>query len=146
MSKTTIAAEIAAKFSNDGEMFENKKGEHIEILCSQATAGYDEMVLQGDTIRKYVFSDDSCIILYGAFWDFGHGDLEGCFCPTQDAHAVDCPHADTGIHITEIKNSTDVWGHPVKFCNPCGCAAGADRYYPEIRPGDCNVDDIYYPA
>ncbi len=47
------------------------------------------------------------------------------------------------IHITEIRNGHDVWGHSGKHCDPAGCAAGADRYYKLIDADEVEVGHAY---
>jgi hypothetical protein len=47
------------------------------------------------------------------------------------------------IHVTEIRNGSDVWGHADSACDESGCAAGADLYYSKVDAGEVEASHVY---
>lgn len=47
------------------------------------------------------------------------------------------------IHVTEIRNGQDVWGHSDSACDEGGCAAGAELFFSKVESADVEVGHVY---
>ncbi len=83
----SVADEIAARFHNDGTVWEDDSGAGLGFVCAMASvsqiAGVDP------DHHRYVFEDMSAITICGAAWDLGYPD---CMCWQGVGHSgTECP-------------------------------------------------------
>jgi hypothetical protein len=92
----TIAEKIAERFGNDGERWEDEKGENIAEVCAQIcdmNAGVHQWkctYVPGITVcdsYRFVFDDGSVITMHGGAWDLGY---RQCWCWEGAGHGDDC--------------------------------------------------------
>jgi hypothetical protein len=83
-----MAEQMADRFNDDGECFEDANGTNLSTACRDAGAVSEH---PGDDVHRYTFPDDSAIIAAGGVWDIGYVD---CFCWQGMGHDDDCDNQD----------------------------------------------------
>lgn len=112
MKSQTIAEKIADQFEEDGEIFENKRGDDlIEVLLD-----HDPHPTTKDDNTRYVFDDDSAITISSGCWDIGYS---CCYGWQNNRHHDECESNMPKIDYSEPDWSTipekekisfDAWG------------------------------------
>lgn len=95
MSKKTIAEMVAARFQDDGSVFEDANGSRIEDVAERA--GGLKRTPKKDTV-KFVFADASAIVIayqdgIDDAWDFALDPLDDdCDCMVSEGpdHLLSC--------------------------------------------------------
>lgn len=69
MIKETIAEKIAHIFGDDGQNFTSESGTELDEYCETAGGRIEQDDLESYELYRYVFEDDSAIVITGDTWD-----------------------------------------------------------------------------
>jgi len=113
-TEATVAQQISARYGDDGQIWNDRDGVHIEDACRAAHGRRDRNDNRDCT--RYTFSDGSVLTLAGGGWDYGYSE---CYCWLGAGHEESCERLGPCYSCRSHEADPDRDDH---CCEDCGHA------------------------